>query len=99
MFLPMSWTSPLTVAVTIVPARRPVPSRCAARYGIRTATAFFITRALLTTWGRDKCWARRTRSEGVGQPFAQGAVPPGQVLGGALHPRPAGVLGGQVEQA
>ena len=27
MFLPMSWTSPLTVAVTIVPARRPVPSR------------------------------------------------------------------------
>ena len=53
MFLPMSWTSPLTVAVTIVPARRPVPSRCASRYGMSTATAFFITRALLTTCGRN----------------------------------------------
>ena len=53
MFLPMSWTSPLTVAVTIVPARLPVPSRCASRYGMRTATAFFMTRALLTTWGRN----------------------------------------------
>ena len=53
MFLPMSWTSPLTVAVTIVPARLPVPSRSASRYGMRTATAFFMTRALLTTWGRN----------------------------------------------
>ena len=53
MFLPMSWTSPLTVAVTIVPARRPVPARSASRYGMSTATAFFITRALFTTCGQE----------------------------------------------
>ena len=35
MFLPMSWTSPLTVAMTIVPARLPVPARSASRYGMR----------------------------------------------------------------
>src|SRR4026209_2068538 len=53
MFLPMSWTSPLTVAVTIVPDRLPVPARSASRYGTSTATAFFMTRALLTTCGRN----------------------------------------------
>ena len=43
----------MTVAITIVPARPPAADRSASRYGISTATAFFITRALLTTWGRN----------------------------------------------
>src|SRR5579864_6975988 len=55
MFLPMSCTSPLTVASTILPfgevwAR---PSRSASMYGMRWATACFITRADLTTCGRN----------------------------------------------
>jgi len=50
MFLPMSCTSPLTVAITILPlalASRPPPSPAssASMYGIRCATACFITRA------------------------------------------------------
>ena len=55
MFLPMSCTSPLTVASTILPfdevcAR---PSRSCSMNGIRWATACFITRADLTTCGRN----------------------------------------------
>ena len=59
MFLPMSWTSPFTVAMTIVPwASTSSPaararSRSASMYGSRCATARFITRALFTTWGRN----------------------------------------------
>ena len=55
MFLPMSWTSPLTVAVTTVPlVRRPGPASCrASMNGMRWATAFFITRADFTTCGRN----------------------------------------------
>ena len=56
MFLPISCTSPLTVAVTILPAARGAapPSRFSASMkGTRWATACFITRALLTTWGRN----------------------------------------------
>ena len=54
MFLPMSWTSPLTVAITILPsARAPLACFSASRKGVRYATDFFMTRALLTTWGRN----------------------------------------------
>ncbi len=54
MFLPMSWTSPLTVAITTRPADFDAPgSFSASMYGTRWATAFFMTRALLTTWGRN----------------------------------------------
>ena len=51
MLLPMSWTSPFTVASTIR-SRGPLAASDS-MYGSRTATAFFITRALLTTWGRN----------------------------------------------
>ena len=49
MFLPMSWTSPLTVAITILPfaERAPVRAFSASISGSRIATAFFITRARL----------------------------------------------------
>ncbi len=58
MFLPMSWTSPFTVAITILPALlcRLEPPRSAfsfSMYGIRWATACFITRADFTTCGRN----------------------------------------------
>ena len=59
MFLPMSWTSPLTVAIRILPCARVTVPAFSARafsssmYGIRNATAFFIARALLTTCGRN----------------------------------------------
>ena len=58
MFLPMSWTSPFTVAITILPALlcRLPPPRSAfsfSMYGSRWATACFITRADLTTCGRN----------------------------------------------
>ncbi len=55
MFLPMSWTSPFTVAITILPCDRTAAagSFSASMYGIRWATAFFITRADFTTWGRN----------------------------------------------
>ena len=58
MFLPMSWTSPLTVAMMIVPlvsllAAVPFCSFSASMNGSRYATAFFITRADFTTWGRN----------------------------------------------
>ncbi len=56
----MSWTSPLTVAMTILPfglATMPVrfssSSFSSSMKGIRWATACFITRADLTTWGRN----------------------------------------------
>ena len=51
MFLPMSWTSPLTVAMTILPRARMSPPLAAicffssSMYGIRWATALFMTRA------------------------------------------------------
>ena len=58
MFLPMSWTSPLTVAMMIVPLvslppTAPDSAFSASIYGSRYATAFFITRADFTTWGRN----------------------------------------------
>ncbi len=55
MFLPMSWTSPLTVAITILPLAVVTPVRrfSASISGSRIATAFFITRADLTTWGQE----------------------------------------------
>ena len=56
MFLPISCTSPLTVAVTILPAAsgaRPPARFSSSMKGTRWATAFFITRALLTTCGRN----------------------------------------------
>src|ERR1039458_7260680 len=56
MFLPMSCTSPLTVAIRILPAflcTPPVAFFSASMNGSRYATAFFITRALLTTCGRN----------------------------------------------
>ena len=52
MFLPMSWTSPLTVAMRKVPRLEPADFS-ASRAGSRAATAAFITRADLTTWGRN----------------------------------------------
>ncbi len=53
MFLPMSWTSPFTVAIRIRPFG-PAPPRppaffSASSHGTRIPTAFFITRALFTT--------------------------------------------------
>ncbi len=58
MFLPMSWTSPFTVAITIVPlvsfaAAVPFCSFSFSMNGSRYATAFFITRADFTTWGKN----------------------------------------------
>ena len=68
MFLPMSCTSPFAVARTIRPARPANPpgpgaagpgaaaspaGDSASSHGVRCATAFFITRADLTTWGRN----------------------------------------------
>ena len=59
MFLPMSCTSPLTVASRILPwALTSWPAAAIAAFsasmkGVRWATAFFITRADLTTCGRN----------------------------------------------
>ncbi len=55
MFLPMSCTSPLTVAVTTRPLLRflAASSFSASMNGMRCATAFFITRADFTTCGRN----------------------------------------------
>ena len=62
MFLPMSWTSPLTVAIRILPAvlRSPLSmplaalaSFSASMYGSSPATACFMTRADFTTCGRN----------------------------------------------
>ena len=59
MFLPMSWTSPLTVAITSLPwALRGPPAASSASFsasmnGSRYATARFIARALFTTCGRN----------------------------------------------
>ena len=53
MFLPMSCTSPFTVAMTILPWVRPPSCFSASMKGVNQATAFFITRALFTTWGRN----------------------------------------------
>src|ERR687884_552224 len=55
MFLPMSWTSPFAVAMTTLPLVRSASPGCfsASMNGTRWATAFFITRADLTTCGRN----------------------------------------------
>ncbi|MNF92042.1 hypothetical protein D3C84_746750 [compost metagenome] len=53
MFLPMSCTSPLTVAMRILPLASGLSPFSASMKGIRWATACFITRADLTTWGRN----------------------------------------------
>ncbi len=56
MFLPMSWTSPFTVASTILPAPlwlEPPALLLLLHVGVRWATARFIARALLTTCGRN----------------------------------------------
>ncbi len=55
MFFPMSCTSPLTVAMTTLPFARVSAFRSfsASMNGMRWATARFITRALLTTCGRN----------------------------------------------
>ena len=55
MFLPMSCTSPLTVASTILPFDEAWsrPSFSCSMNGIRWATACFITRADFTTCGRN----------------------------------------------
>src|SRR5882762_5876411 len=53
-FLPMSCTSPLTVAMMMRPLERCAPaSLLCSMNGTRCATARFITRALLTTCGRN----------------------------------------------
>ena len=53
MFLPMSCTSPLTVAMSTLPrvdtAEPPPAAFSASMKGSRWATAFFMTRALFTT--------------------------------------------------
>ena len=56
MFLPMSCTSPFTVASTILPlafATSPVRRFSSSMNGMRCATASFMTRADLTTCGRN----------------------------------------------
>ena len=57
MFFPMSCTSPLTVASTMTPALslpvRPLSRFSSSIKGTRCATARFITRADLMTWGRN----------------------------------------------
>mmetsp|Transcript_656 Transcript_656/g.1782 ORF Transcript_656/g.1782 Transcript_656/m.1782 type:complete len:323 (+) Transcript_656:1287-2255(+) len=58
MFLPMSCTSPLTVAMRKMPACEfsplvPLSRFSSSMYGMRCATAFFITRALLMTCGKN----------------------------------------------
>ena len=53
-FLPISWTSPFTVAITIFPFDFITsPSFSASINGTRWATAFFITLADFITWGRN----------------------------------------------
>ena len=52
MFLPMSWTSPFTVAITMR-AADDCSVFSASMYGSRYATARFIARALFTTCGRN----------------------------------------------
>ena len=66
MFLPMSCTSPLTVAMMNLPrfAVSPVRAFSCSMRGCRMATACFMVRALLTTWGRNifpspKSWPTR----------------------------------------
>ncbi len=55
MFLPMSWTSPFTVAITILPAERwsGLAALSSSMKGVSQATAFFMTRADFTTCGRN----------------------------------------------
>ena len=59
MFLPMSCTSPFTVARTILPCaftaspRAAIAAFSASMNGVRYATDFFITRADFTTCGKN----------------------------------------------
>ena len=58
MLLPMSWTSPLTVASTILPCalstlESPSVSFSSSMNGSRYATARFMARALFTTCGQE----------------------------------------------
>ena len=53
MFLPMSCTSPFTVAMTMRPWGFAPADFSASMNGIRYATAFFMTRALFTTCGKN----------------------------------------------
>ena len=53
MFLPMSWTSPLTVAMMILPLLERAPPCSRSMKGTRCATARFMTRADFTTCGRN----------------------------------------------
>ena len=52
-FLPISCTSPLTVAIKTFPALEDFPSFWASIYGSKYATAFFITLADFTTCGKN----------------------------------------------
>ena len=52
-FLPISCTSPLTVAIRILPLDEALPSFSASIKGCKCPTAFFMTRADFTTWGRN----------------------------------------------
>ena len=51
-FFPISCTSPFTVASKILPAAE-ASCFAASMYGVRTATLFFMTRALFTTCGKN----------------------------------------------
>src|SRR5205809_483253 len=53
MFLPISCTSPFTVAMTMRPCGFAPADFSASMNGSKYATAFFITRALFTTCGRN----------------------------------------------
>ena len=53
MFFPMSWTSPLTVAMTIFGLVDSVVSAAESIYGWRISTASLMTLADLTTCGRN----------------------------------------------
>ena len=87
MFLPMSWTSPFTVAITIVPARRPVPSRCSSRYGIEVRDGLLHDPGALDDLGQehapgpepvaDDVHARHQRAlDDVERPLRRAAAPP-----------------------
>ena len=71
-FLPMSWTSPLTVAKRIFPALDVSPCFLSfSIYGSKNETAFFITLADLTTWGKN-IFPSPNRSPTLVIPFING---------------------------
>ncbi|ETH50634.1 homocysteine S-methyltransferase [Bordetella pertussis H973] len=97
MFLPMSCTSPLTVAITILPLARTSPPAAAiwrfssSMKGIRCATACFITRADFTTCGRNILPAPN-RSPTTFMPSISGAGGPQRLGRRALAHRTAGAV-------